>query len=93
VPMRSPSCRRCDNGQLARRGKTSIRRMREKWKNAPLIHLPIHASCWNQIELYFSIVQREALTPDDFASPGGTRGPAVVLRRALPSDQIARPFE
>lgn len=43
--------------------------MQEKWKNARLIHLPIHASWLNQIELYFSIVQRKALTPNDFASP------------------------
>jgi hypothetical protein len=28
--------------------------------------LPVHASWLNQIELYFSIVQRKALTPNDF---------------------------
>ncbi len=33
-----------------------------------LIHLPVHASWLNQIELYFSIVQRKALTPNDFDS-------------------------
>jgi hypothetical protein len=33
-----------------------------------LIHLPYHASWLNQIEIYFSILQRKALTPKDFAS-------------------------
>jgi hypothetical protein len=32
-----------------------------------LIHLPIHASWLNQIAIYFSILQRKALTPNDFA--------------------------
>ncbi len=31
-----------------------------------LIHLPVHASWLNQIEIYFSIVQRKVLTPNDF---------------------------
>ena len=33
-----------------------------------MIHLPVHASWLNQIELYFSIVQRKALTPHDLAT-------------------------
>ena len=40
-------------------GKTSIKRVRDKWENARLIHLPVHASWLNQIELYFSILQRK----------------------------------
>ena len=31
------------------------------------VHGPIHASWLNQIEIYFSIVQRKALTPNDFS--------------------------
>ena len=31
-----------------------------------MIHLPVHASWLNQIEIYFSVVQRQLLTPDDF---------------------------
>jgi hypothetical protein len=31
-----------------------------------LVHLPVHASWLNQIEIYFSIVQRKVLTPNDF---------------------------
>jgi hypothetical protein len=30
-----------------------------------MIHLPVHASWLNQIEIYFSVVQRKLLTPDD----------------------------
>jgi hypothetical protein len=32
------------------------------------VHTPIHASWLNQIEIYFSIVQRKALTPNDSTS-------------------------
>jgi len=49
-------------------GKTSIKRLEGAWENLRLIHLPIHASWLNQIELYFSIVQRKALTPNDFGN-------------------------
>ena len=31
-----------------------------------LVHAPVHASWLNQIEIYFSIVQRKVLTPNDF---------------------------
>jgi hypothetical protein len=30
-----------------------------------MIHLPVHASWLNQVEIYFSVVQRKLLTPDD----------------------------
>ena len=33
-----------------------------------LYQRPVHASCLNQIEIYFSILQRKALTPNNFAS-------------------------
>jgi hypothetical protein len=44
-------------------GKTSVKRMSAAYPNAELIRLPVHASWLNQIEIYFSIVQRKALTP------------------------------
>jgi len=79
-----------DNGS-SHAGNTSIRRTEETWPNARLIHLPIHASWLNQIELYFSIVQRKALTPNDFDSLDslGER----LLSFANHYRQIARPFE
>jgi hypothetical protein len=33
-----------------------------------LVHTPVHASWLNQVEIYFSLVQRKVLTPNDFSS-------------------------
>lgn len=54
-----------DNGS-SHRGETSIERLKQWYSNALLVHTPIHASWLNQIEIYFSIVQRKLLTPNDF---------------------------
>jgi hypothetical protein len=43
-------------------------RLRATWPRLVLAHTPVHASWLNQIEIYFSIVQRKVLTPNDFAS-------------------------
>jgi len=56
-----------DNGS-AHRGESSVKRLKEKWGNIVPVHLPVHASWLNQIEIYFSVVQRKVLTPNDFAS-------------------------
>jgi len=79
-----------DNGSSPA-GKTSIQRLEGAYENLRLIHLPIHASWLNQIELYFSIVQRKALTPNDFRCLDalGER----LLRFADHYRQIARPFD
>jgi len=55
-----------DNGS-SHHGWRSVMRMEEAWPNATLVHLPVHASWLNQIEIYFSILQRKAITPVDFA--------------------------
>jgi hypothetical protein len=44
----------------AHRGQKAVDRLRSKWPNALLVHTPIHASWLNQIEIYFSIVQRKS---------------------------------
>ena len=36
------------------------------YPNAQMVHLPVHASWLNQVEVYFSVIQRKLLTPDDF---------------------------
>jgi transposase len=54
-----------DNGS-SHNGARSIQRMRTAWPTATLIHLPIHASWLNQVEIYFSILQRKAINPNDF---------------------------
>jgi hypothetical protein len=55
-----------DNGS-SHAGQVSIERMREAWPKATLVHLPIHASWLNQIEIYFSIAQRKVVKPANFA--------------------------
>jgi transposase len=54
-----------DNGS-SHNGARSIERMRTAWPTATLVHLPIHASWLNQVEIYFSILQRKAINPNDF---------------------------
>ena len=54
-----------DNGS-SHRGQAAVDRMRRAWPTAQLVHLPVHASWLNQIEIYFSIVQRKVVTPNDF---------------------------
>lgn len=56
-----------DNGS-SHRGQTAVRRLGTAYANAILVHTPVHASWLNQVEIYFSIVQRKVLTPNDFAS-------------------------
>lgn len=54
-----------DNGS-SHQGWRSVQRTEQAWPNATLVHLPVHASWLNQIEIYFSILQRKAITPRDF---------------------------
>ena len=56
-----------DNGS-SHRGRPASDRLRAKWPNIVLVHTPVHASWLNQIEVYFSVVQRKLLTPSDFAN-------------------------
>jgi transposase len=54
-----------DNGS-SHRNWAAATRMSQAWPNAHMVHLPVHASWLNQVEIYFSAVQRKALAPDDF---------------------------
>ena len=54
-----------DNGS-SHNGQRSIDRMTAAWSNAHLVHLPVHASWLNQIEIVFSIIQRKVVKPADF---------------------------
>lgn len=56
-----------DNGS-SHRGEKAIQRLRKSYRKAILVHTPVHASWLNQVEVYFSIIQRKVLTPNDFAS-------------------------
>jgi hypothetical protein len=52
-----------DNGS-SHRGQASVERATKAWPNLTLVHLPVHASWLNQIEIYFSIIQRKVLAPN-----------------------------
>ncbi len=54
-----------DNGS-SHNGARSVERMRTAWPTAKLVHLPVHASWLNQVEIFFSIVQRKVVKPQDF---------------------------
>lgn len=79
-----------DNGTV-HRGQASVDRLEAAWSALRLVHLPVHASWLNQIEIYVSVLQRKALTPDDFASfeEIATR----VLGFQERYQTVAKPFE
>ena len=56
-----------DNGS-GHRGRKAADRLKAQWPNVVLVNTPVHASWLNQIEIYFSIVQRKVVTPNEFAS-------------------------
>jgi transposase len=72
------------------RGTASAKRMAATWPNAHLIHLPAHASWLDQAEIYFSVVQRKALTPNDFTSLNQIRQRRTAFEARY--NAIARPF-
>lgn len=54
-----------DNGS-SHRGQASVDRLEGAWPTLRLVHLPVHASWLDQCEIYFSIVQRKVVNPNDF---------------------------
>jgi hypothetical protein len=79
-----------DNGS-SHRGQRAAARLRAKWPNIILVHTPVHASWLNQIEVYFSIVQRKLLTPNDFANLAALR--KQLMRFQQHYQESAKPFE
>jgi DDE superfamily endonuclease len=79
-----------DNGS-SHRGQTAVQRLRKAYRKAVLVHTPVHASWLNQVEIYFSIIQRKVLTPNDFASLEDVEQ-RLRLYEEL-SNQEPRPFQ
>ena len=79
-----------DNGS-AHRGKRSIDRLQGTWPNLIVVHTPIHASWLNQSEIYFSVVQRKVITPNDFADLDTLEHHLLAFGRRY--EQIAAPFQ
>jgi len=47
-------------------GQAAVHRLTTAYTNLVVVHTPVHASWLNQVEIYFSIIQRKVLTPNDF---------------------------
>jgi transposase len=78
-----------DNGS-SHRGTASINRMQKAWPNAYLIHLPVHASWLDQAEIYFSVVQRKVITPNDFTGLSQIRDRLTAFQARY--NAVAKPF-
>lgn len=79
-----------DNGS-SHRGEASVQRLRAAHRNLVAVHLPIHASWLNQVEIYLSIVERKVLTPPAVDSLDELA--ANILAFQAGYEEIAQPFE
>jgi transposase len=78
-----------DNGS-SHRGAASVQRMAEAWPTAHLVHLPVHASWLDQAEIYFSVVQRKVLTPNEFTDLDQIRDRLAAFETRY--NAVATPF-
>jgi hypothetical protein len=79
-----------DNGS-SHNGQRSIDRMAAAWPNARLVHLPVHASWLNQIEIVFSVIQRKVIKPADCADLAALED--RLCRFEDRYNRTARPFD
>ena len=68
-----------------------MERFQGAYPNLRLVHLPIHASWLNQVEIYFSVIQRKVLTPNDFTSLDDVSQRLLAFQDRY--EQFAKPFE
>jgi transposase len=78
-----------DNGS-SHRGQPAIKRLLKWYQNAILVHTPIHASWLNQVEIYFSVVQRRVLTPNDFQNLNEVESRLLSFQNCY--EKTANPF-
>lgn len=78
-----------DNGS-SHRGQAAIDRLAKRFPNAVMVHTPVHASWVNQVEIYFSIIQRKILTPNDFTSLDQVEDRLTAFEQRY--NATARPF-
>jgi len=79
-----------DNGS-AHRGARCVARLQRRWPNLIPVHTPVHASWLNQVEIYFSVLQRKALTPNDFRSLSELEQRLLSFQEHYA--QVAHPFQ
>ena len=73
------------------RGLKAVQRLRDQYPQLTLVHAPVHASWLNQVEIYFSIVQRKVLFPNDFLNLDALAERLLDFQYYWES--AARPFE
>jgi transposase len=78
-----------DNGS-SHRGQTAIDRLTQRYPNAVMVHTPVHASWLNQVEIFFSIVQRKVVTPNDFTDLDQVQDRLTAFEHRY--NATARPF-
>jgi hypothetical protein len=79
-----------DNGS-SHRGAAAVNRLQGAYANIRLVHLPVHASWLNQVEIYFSVIQRKVLTPNDFGSLQEVAQRLLAFQDLY--ERVAKPFE
>lgn len=79
-----------DNGS-SHRGQPSMTRLKTWYPNAIQVHTPVHASWLNQIEIYFSVIQRKVLTPNEFNSLADVEDQIIAFQAYY--EKAAVPFE
>lgn len=79
-----------DNGS-SHQGQASINRLKSWYPKAILVHTPVHASWLNQVEIYFSVLQRKVLTPNNFDGLGQLE--ETILSFQGQYEIVAKPFE
>ena len=78
-----------DNGS-SHRGQAAINRMTNHWPTTRMVHTPVHASWLNQCEIYFSVVQRKVVTPNDFYDLADVQNRLMAFQDLY--NHAARPF-
>ena len=63
-----------DNGS-DHRGQAAVTRLARAHPNAIMIHTPVHPSWLNQIEIFFSVIQKKSLRPTTSTASNSCPGP------------------
>jgi transposase len=79
-----------DNGS-SHRGQAAINRLAVRFPNAVMVHTPVHASWLNQVEIFFSVVQRKVVSPNDFTDLAEVEQRLAEFEKRY--NATARPFQ
>jgi hypothetical protein len=79
-----------DNGS-SHRGQAAADRLTARYPNTVMVHTPVHASWLNQVEIFFSIVQRKVVSPNDFTNLDQVQDRLTAFEQRY--NATARPFK